>query len=95
MEVSGEIRTFAGGMLKCGRENMTPEEYMDKLKDAQRTLDRVKEDLDRAIYKMQQRAETGYKSFEQESRLAAMAGREYLGLVRSDIYETVTSEIEL
>ena len=34
---------------------MTPEEYIEKLKEVQRTLDSVKEDLDRAIDRMQRR----------------------------------------
>ena len=56
---------------------MTPEEYIEKLKEVQRTLDSVKEDIDRAIYKMNRRIETGYESLEQDSRLAALAGREH------------------
>ncbi len=72
---------------------MTPEEYIKNLKEVQRTLDSVKEDLDRAIDKMQRRIETGYESMEQNSRLAALAGREYVKLVDSKIYETATAEI--
>lgn len=34
---------------------MTPEGYIAKLKEAQRTLDMVRNDLDRAIDKMQRR----------------------------------------
>lgn len=73
---------------------MTPEEYIEKLKEAQRTLDGVKEDLDRAIYKMNRRIETGYESLEQDSRLAALAGRESVKLVDNKIYETATAKIE-
>ena len=73
---------------------MTPEEYIEKLKEVQRTLDSVKEDLDRAIDKMQRRIETGYESMEQQSRLAALAGREYVKLVDSSIYEVATAKIE-
>jgi hypothetical protein len=73
---------------------MTPEEYIEKLKEAQRTLDSVKEDLDRAIQRMEKRLETGYEYLEQESRLAALAGREYVKLADSKIYETATSKIE-
>ena len=73
---------------------MTPEEYIEKLKEVQRTLDMVKEDLDRAIDKMQRRIETGYESMEQESRLAALAGREYVKLVDSTLLEVGTAEIE-
>ena len=58
------------------------------------TLDMVKEDLDRAIDRMQRRIETGYESMEQDSRLAALAGREYVKLADSSIYETATSKIE-
>ena len=43
---------------------MTPEEYIEKLKEVQRTLDSVKDDLDRAIDKMTRRIETGYESME-------------------------------
>ena len=73
---------------------MTPEEYIEKLKEIQRTLDSVKEDLDRAIYKMNRRIETGYESLEQDSRLAALAGREYIKLADRSIYEAATAKIE-
>ncbi len=73
---------------------MTPEEYIEKLKEAQRTLDMVKEDLDRAILKIEKRLETGYEYYEKESRLAALAGREYIKLADSSIYETATAKIE-
>lgn len=73
---------------------MTPEEYIEKLKEVQRTLDSVKEDLDRAIYKMNRRIETGYESLEQDSRLAALAGRETIKLVDNKIYEAATTKIE-
>ena len=73
---------------------MTPEEYIEKLKEAQRTLDMVKEDLDRAIERMTRRIETGYESMEQKSRLAALAGREYVNLVDSNLLEVGTTIIE-
>ena len=73
---------------------MTPEEYREVLRSVQRTLDSVKEDLDRAIDKMQRRIETGYEHLEQESRLAALAGREYVKLADSSIFETATAKIE-
>lgn len=73
---------------------MTPEEYIEKLKEAQRTLDSVKEDLDKAIDRMQRRIEVGYESMEQGSRLAALAGLEYIKLADSSIYEAATAKIE-
>ena len=73
---------------------MTPEEYMEKLMEVQRTLDSVKDDLDRAVYKMRRRIETGYENLEQESRLAALAGREYVKLADNSIYEAATAKIE-
>lgn len=73
---------------------MTPEEYIEKLKGIQRTLDSVKEDLDHAIYRMQRRIETGYESMEQKSRLAALAGRETVKLVESTLLEIGTVKIE-
>ena len=73
---------------------MTPEEYIEKLKEVQRTLDMVKEDLDRAIGKMQRRIETGYESMEKESRLATLAGRVILELTNSTLLEVGTSKIE-
>ncbi|MBQ8715901.1 MAG: hypothetical protein IJ552_12005 [Prevotella sp.] len=73
---------------------MTPEEYIEKLKEVQRTLDMVKEDLDRAIDKMQRRIETGYVHLEQDSRLAALAGREYVKLADSTLLEVGTSKID-
>ena len=73
---------------------MTPEEYIERLREVQRTLDMVKDDLDRAIDKMNRRLETGYESTEQESRLAALAGREYVKLADSSLLEVGTSKIE-
>ena len=73
---------------------MTPEEYIEKLKEVQRTLDMVKEDLDRAIDRMQRRIETGYESMEQESRLAALAGREYVKLADDQLLKAGTAKIE-
>jgi len=73
---------------------MTPEEYIEKLKEVQRTLDSVKEDLDRAIDKMQRRIETGYEIMEQESRLAALVGRSCIETADRSIYEAATAEIE-
>lgn len=73
---------------------MTPEEYVEKLKEVQCTLDSVKEDLDRAIDRMQRRIGTGYEHLERDSRLAALAGREYVKLADSSIYEAATAKIE-
>lgn len=73
---------------------MTPEEYIENLREVQRTLDSVKDDLDRAIDRMQRRIETGYEHLEQDSRLAALAGREYVKLADSSIYEAATAKIE-
>lgn len=73
---------------------MTPEEYIENLREVQRTLDSVKDDLDRAIDKMNRRIETGYESMEQDSRLAALAGREYIKLADNKIFETATAKIE-
>lgn len=73
---------------------MKPEEYIEKLKEVQRTLDSVKDDLDRAIQRMEKRLETGYESMERDSRLAALAGREYVKLADSSIYEAATAKIE-
>lgn len=73
---------------------MTPEEYVEKLKDAKRILDIAKEDLDRAIDRMQRRIETGYDHLEQDSRLSALASREYTKMADSDIYELATAKIE-
>ena len=73
---------------------MTPEGYIEKLKEVQRTLDSVKEDLDRAIDRMQRRIETGYEHLEKDSRLAALAGREYVKLADSTLLEVGTAKIE-
>lgn len=73
---------------------MTPEEYIEKLREVQRTLGMVKENLDRAIDKMQRRIETGYESMEQKSRLATLAGREYVKLADSTLFEVGTAKIE-
>jgi len=73
---------------------MTPEEYIEKLQEVQRTLDSVKNDLDRAIDKMQRRIETGYEHLELESRLVALAGREDVKLADSKIQEAADAKIE-
>lgn len=73
---------------------MAPEEYIEKLKEVQSTLDMVKEYLDRAIDRMQRRIETGYESMEQKSRLAALAGRETVKQVDSTLLEVGTAKIE-
>ena len=73
---------------------MTPEEYIEKLKEVQRTLDSVKNDLDHAIDRMQRRIETGYESMEQKSRLAALAERETVKLVESTLLKIGTTKIE-
>ena len=73
---------------------MTPEKYIETLREVQRTLDSVKEDLDRAIDRMEKRLETGYEYLEQNSRLAALAGREYVKLADSSIYEVATADID-
>lgn len=73
---------------------MTPEMYIEQLCNMQRTLDMAKDDLDRAIYKMKRRIETGYENMEKESRLAALAGREYVDMASESIYAAATSEIE-
>ena len=54
----------------------------------------VKEDLDRAIDRMQRRIETGYEHLEKDSRLAALAGRGYVKLADSTLLEVGTAKIE-
>lgn len=73
---------------------MTPEEYIEKLKEVQRTLDSVKDDLDRAIQRMEKRLETGYEHLEQESRLAALAGREYVKLADDQLLKVGIAKIQ-
>lgn len=46
---------------------LTPEQYIEELKKVQHTLEGVKEDLDRAIYKMERRIETGYENLERKA----------------------------
>lgn len=76
------------------RKCMTPEECIEKLKEAQRTLNSVKDDLDRAIQRMERRIETGYESQERDSRLAALAGRELTKMVGDNLMEVATAKIE-
>lgn len=73
---------------------VTPEEYIENLKEVQRTLDMVKSDLDRAIDKMKRRIETGYESMEQDSRLAALGGREYVKLADNQLLKVGTAKIQ-
>lgn len=73
---------------------MTPKEYMEKLMEVQRTLDIAKDDLDRAVYRMRRRIETGYENLEKDSRLAALAGRECVKLAENNIYEVAIAKIE-
>ena len=73
---------------------MTPEEYIEKLKEVQRTLDSVKDDLDRAIQRMEKRLETGYESMERDSRLAALAGWADIELAGDQLLKVGTAKIE-
>ncbi len=73
---------------------MTPEEYIEKLKTAQHSLDNAKDDLDRAINRMQRRIETGYGFMERDSRLAALVAREVIRGTVKDIFETATAKID-
>lgn len=73
---------------------MTPEEYIEKLKKAQHSLDNAKEDLDRAINRMQRRIETGYESKEGDSRLAALVACEVIKGTGKDVFETATAKID-
>ena len=73
---------------------MTPEEYIEKLTEVQCTLDGVKNDLDFAIHRMVRRIETGDESMDRDSRLVALAGREYAKLVVDRLLEIGTAEIE-
>lgn len=73
---------------------MTPEEYIEKLKIAQHSLDNAKEDLDRAINRMQRRIETGYESVERDSRFAALVAYEFIKGTGEDIFETATAKID-
>ena len=73
---------------------MTPEEYIDKLREVQCTLDSVKNDLDFSIHRMLRRIETGDESMDRDSRLVALAGREYAKLVVDRLLEIGTAKIE-
>lgn len=73
---------------------MTPEEYIEKLVETQYTLDSVKEDLDRAIRRMQKRLETGDVFYDMKSRLAALAALEYVKLAYDQLLKAGTADIE-
>ena len=73
---------------------MTPEQYIEQLKEVQRTLDSVKEDLESAIFKMQRRLETGYESQERMSRLLVLASREYVKRASNQLLAVGTATIE-
>ena len=92
--VAGGLHRYMSMEVLASGCASTLEEYIEKLKEVQRTLDSVKEDLDRAIDRMQRRIETGYEHLERDSRLAALAGREYVKLADSSIYEAATAKIE-
>ena len=74
---------------------MTPEEYMDQLRDVRLSLDSVKVDIERAIHHMERRLITGYENKERDSRLAVGAAREQIKcVVLPKLWETMTAEIE-
>lgn len=73
---------------------MTPEEYIEKLVEAQYTLDSVKDDLDRAIRRMQKRLETGDAFYDMKSRLSALAALEYVKLAYDQLLKVGTADIE-
>lgn len=74
--------------------NMTPEEYIEKLVETQYTLDSVKEDLDRAIRRMQKRLETGDAAYDMKSRLSSLAALEYVKLAYDQLLKVGTADIE-
>lgn len=74
--------------------DMTPTEYMEKLLDAQRTLDNVKNDLNFAIHRMVVRIDTGHESMEQDCRLVVLAAREYVKFVYDQLLEIAMANIE-
>ncbi len=73
---------------------MTPEEYIEGLQNARKFLDSIKNDIDRAIDKMERRLTTGYESLEQESRLATLTAYSFLDTIKEKIHVVLTSEIE-
>lgn len=73
---------------------MTPEEYIEILKDAQRNLYSAKIEIDHAIQRMEKRLETGYESMEERSQLAAFKGFNYLKMANSKIIDTIMSKLE-
>ena len=73
---------------------LTPEQYIEELKKVQHTLEGVKEDLDRAIYKMERRIETGYENLEKESRLATLAAKAIIQMEDGNLLKIGTAKIE-
>ena len=73
---------------------MTPKEYIEELRRVQCTLDSVKNDLDFAIHRMVRRIQTGDESMERDSRLSALAAREYVDLVSDQLLKVGTATIE-
>ena len=55
---------------------MTPEEYIEQLKDAAHHLQAALDRLDDSIYHMQRRMETGYEYCEKASKKSAAMGAE-------------------
>lgn len=77
-----------------GNNHLTSDEYIEKLKNVQYTLEIVRDDINRSINRMQRRIETGCVSLERDSRLSALAARDFLILAVSDIYEVVTADVD-
>lgn len=73
---------------------MRPEEYIEALKTAKLSLDGVKEDLDRAIQRMERCMESGDESMATSSRLAALAAYEYTKIVQDNLLELAKTKVD-
>ena len=73
--------------------DMTPEEYIKKLREVQCTLDSMKNDLDFAVHRMVRRIETGDESMGRGSRRVTLAVREYAKLIVDQLLEIATAKI--
>ncbi len=73
---------------------MTPEEYIEQLKDAAHHLQAALDRLDDSIYHMQRRMETGYEYCEKASRKSAARGAEDASHAAAGLISLSLADIE-
>lgn len=73
---------------------MTPEEYIEKLKEMRRSLSSISHNIDEAVYNMNRRLETGYEVCENSSKIATKFAFEGAKNLEKELAILTVSDIE-